>query len=164
MSKLRECAGLIIVLSLVLLLSSRATPAQGQPAGAQPAAEVDTRRGIVTRPNERAHILNNMRKYLKGVQEMAQALARDDMPAAAQAARSMGSIDLYEVRLAFPSKPAVEFRDLASGVHSDFDRIAKDADEKKDPRLMLGQLAETMKKCVYCHDTYRLIDMAHAQN
>ena len=164
MPKLRDCARWVFVLSVAALLPSQAALAQAPPAGVPSAAGVDTRLGIVTRPNERAHILNNMRTYLSGLQQMADALARDDMKAAAQAARSMGSINLYEVRLAFPSKPAVEFRELAFSLQREFDRIAKDAEDRKDPRQTLGQVAGIMQKCVQCHATYRLMDMAHSGN
>ena len=123
--------------------------------------DVDTRRSIMTRPNERAHILMNMRKYLTGLQAVTEALARDDMPAATEAARSMGTINLYEVRLMFPNAAAIEFRQLGGEVHRDFDNIAKDAQEKKNAKTMLAQIGAVMKKCVHCHETYALRDSAH---
>ena len=43
-------------------------------------------------------------------------------------------------------------------------RIAKDAEDKKDPRQTLVQVAGIMTKCVQCHATYRLVDMAHTGN
>jgi hypothetical protein len=115
----------------------------------------------MTRPNERSRILTNMRKYLIGLQAMTEALAHDDMQSAAAAARSMGSINLYDVRLMFPNVAAIEFRDLAFEVHRDFDVVAKDAESKQDPKLMLSQLAAIMKKCAHCHDTYKLQDSSH---
>lgn len=152
---------LVIVLSLALALPAHLALAQSQPQGAQSNPDIDTRRGIVTRPNERSRILTNMRKYLVGLQEMTAALARDDMVAAAKASRSMGSVNLYEVRLMFPNTAAIEFRELAFEVHRDFDVVARDAETKQDPKLMLSQLAAIMKKCAHCHDTYRLQDSAH---
>jgi hypothetical protein len=153
--------GLLIAFSLLAAFPVQLTLAQNQPPAAQADPDVDTRRGITTRPNERSRILTNMRQYLVGLQAMTDALARDDMKAAAQAARSMGSINLYEVRLAFPNRAAVEFRELAFEVHRDFDAVANDAESKKDPKLMLSQLAAIMKKCAHCHDTYRLTDKVH---
>jgi len=44
---------------------------------------------------------------------LTQALAVDDMPAAISAARSMISINLYEVRLRFADAAALECRQLA---------------------------------------------------
>lgn len=131
-------------------------------ADVPPEGNAVARKSIIARPNERMHILSDMQRYLTGIQEMMESLARDDMKSAAVAARSMGNINLYEVRLTFPNKHAVEFRDLAMGVHLDFEQVAKDAEDKGNPRLMLGQIAKIMKKCVYCHATYELRDMAHA--
>ncbi|MBC7858567.1 MAG: cytochrome c [Burkholderiaceae bacterium] len=146
----------------VALAQGATTPAALDPSPVAPAdAEVDTRRGIMTRPNERTHILANMRKYLIGLQLTSQALAADDMPAAISAARSMGSINLYEVRLRFANAAALEFRQLAEEVHHTFDAIAKEAQEKQDPKLMLSRIGAVMKKCTHCHETYRLQDMAH---
>jgi hypothetical protein len=153
--------GLLIAFSLFAAVPAQLALAQNQPATAQADPDVDTRRPISTRPNERSRILANMRKYLVGLQAMTEALARDDMKTAAQAARSMGSINLYEVRLMFPNKAAIEFRELAFEVHRDFDVVANDAETKKDSKLMLAQLGAIMKKCAHCHDTYKLQDSAH---
>lgn len=153
--------GLAIVLTLCALLPAQWTLAQNQPPGARVNPDVDSRRGIVTRPNERTRILASMRKYLVGLQVMTEALSREDMRGAAEAARTMGSINLYEVRLMFPNQAAIEFRELAFEVHRDFDVVAQDAESREDPKLMLSQLAAIMKKCAHCHDTYKLQDSAH---
>jgi hypothetical protein len=153
--------GCFIALSLLAALPAQFTLAQNQFPGAQANPDVDNRRPIMTRPNERSRILTNMRKYLIGLQAMTEALAHDDMQSAAAAARSMGSINLYDVRLMFPNVAAIEFRDLAFEVHRDFDVVAKDAESKQDPKLMLSQLAAIMKKCAHCHDTYKLQDSSH---
>lgn len=153
---------LLILLSLCAALPTAVAQTQApDPIAQRAGTDADTRYPIVTRPNERTRILANMRKYLIGLQKMSEALARDDMQSAAEAARSMGSINLYEVKLMFPNKAAIDFRELAFEVHRDFDSVAKDAEEKKDAKLMLGQLAAIMKKCAHCHDTYRLQDTAH---
>lgn len=152
--------GLMITLLACSALTGHPALAQSPPAGQQANQDVDNRRGIVTRPNERVRILSSMRKYLVGLQSVTEALARDDMKAAVEATRAMGSVNLYEVKLRFANKAAIEFRELAFSVHKDFDRIAKNAEEKKDPKAMLGQIAAVMKKCTYCHETYRLADFA----
>ena len=153
--------GLMITLLACSALTSHSALAQSPPAGQQANPDVDNRRSIVTRPNERVRILSSMRKYLVGLQGVTEALARDDMKAAVEALRSMGSVNLYDVKLSFANQAAIEFRELAQGVHKDFERIAKNAEEKKDPKAMLGQIAAVMKKCTYCHETYRLNDSAN---
>lgn len=153
--------GFFLAVSLLVVLPAQVTQAQTQPPGPQANPEVDNRRSIVTRPNEKTHILSNMRKYLVGLQATVEALAREDMQAAGAAARLMGSVNLYDIKLMFPNKASIEFHDLAFEVHRDFDGIAKDAETKKDAKLMLTQMGTIMKKCTYCHETYRLQDTAH---
>jgi hypothetical protein len=149
---------LVLLLSLAAALPAQVSVAQ---TAIHPDPEVDNRLGIVVRPNERNRLLHSMRKYLVGLQAMSEALAREDMLTAAAAARSMGSINIYEVRLMFPTKPGIDFRELAFEVHRDFDVVARDAEARQDPKLMLAQLAAIMKKCTHCHDTYKLQDRAH---
>lgn len=153
--------GLCLTVFLLGALPAHVTLAQTAAPEVQAIADVDSRRPIVVRPNERTHILANMRKYLIGVQSMTAALAADDMVAATAAARAMGSVNLYELKLMFPTLASVEFHNLAFEVHRDFDGIASDAESKKDPKLMLGQLGATLKKCTHCHETFLLADSAH---
>lgn len=153
--------GLCLTAFLLGALPAHVTLAQTAAPEVQSNADVDSRRPIVVRPNERTRILANMRKYLIGVQSMTAALAVDDMVAAAAAARAMGSVNLYDLKLMFPTPASVEFHNLAFEVHRDFDGIASDAESKKDPKLMLGQLGATLKKCTHCHETFRLNDKAH---
>jgi len=148
----------LISLSLLALFPDTGRT-QDSSSAAAAYTDMDTRRPIITRPNERAHILQNMRRYLTGLQAVT--LARDDMAAATEAARSMGSINLYEVRLMFPNAAAIEFRDLGGELHREFDRIANDAQERKNAKAMMAQIGAAMKKCVYCHETYALRDTAH---
>ena len=153
--------GFFLAVFLLTALPAPVVLAQANPPDVQANPELDNRRTIVTRPNERTRILANMRMYLVGLQAMTEALARDDMQAASAAARKMGSVNLYDIKLMFPNKASVEFHELAFEVHRDFDAIAKDAEVKKDPKLMLAQLGTVMKKCTHCHETYKLQDMAH---
>ncbi|NMM04777.1 hypothetical protein [Polaromonas sp.] len=160
--------GLVLAASLLAVLPAHFTLAQTLPPvtqilppTAQTSPDDDNRRGISTRPNERVRILTNMRKYLVGLQWVTEALARDDMQAAIAAVRTMGAVNLYDIKLMFPNKASVEFHNLAFEVHSDFDAIARDAEAKKDPKLMLAQIGTVMKKCTHCHETYRLQDSAH---
>jgi hypothetical protein len=153
--------GLFLTIFLLGALPAPITLAQTAAPGLQANQDLDGRRPIVVRPNERNRILANMRTYLIGVQSMTEALAAEDMPAAAAAARAMGSVNLYDLKLMFPSSASIEFHNLAFEVHRDFDVIANDAQAKQDPRLMLRQLGATLKKCTHCHETYRLDDKAH---
>ncbi|OGS92005.1 MAG: hypothetical protein A2Z95_03825 [Gallionellales bacterium GWA2_60_18] len=128
----------------------------------------DNRIPVMLRPSERTRVLGDMRQYLKGLQEMFSALAEDDMTRVAAAARTLGTINVYNARLMFPTRSAVTFRELSVMVHADFEGLAGDAEKLKDSRNgentkgIMRRLSQTMLKCVACHDSYRLVDKAHS--
>lgn len=153
--------GTLIVALLCSALTTQSVLAQIEPAATSANVDVDTRLGIVTLPWERALVLRNMRKYLVGLQELTAAVANGDMKTATEAARSMGSVNLYDIKLKFANKTAIEFREIAFEVHKDFDRAAADAEVKKDGMLLLKQVSTIMKRCTYCHETFRLQESAH---
>lgn len=128
----------------------------------------DTRIPVMLRPSERTRVLGDMRQYLSGLQEMFSALAEDDMAKVSTTARALGSINIYQAHLMFPTQSAVRFRELSAVVHENFESIAEDAEKFKDSpdtshtQDILGSLAQTMKKCVACHESYRLTDSPHS--
>ena len=109
--------GMLIFALLCSTLTAQTVLAQGVPAATNPNVDVDTRRGIVTLPWERTLILRNMRQYLAGLQELTAAVANGDMKTATEAARSMGSVNLYDIKLKFANTTAVEFHEIAFEVH-----------------------------------------------
>jgi hypothetical protein len=116
----------------------------------------DGRAVLELSPDERVMILEEMRMFLDGVQKMTGALGRQDMPAVAAAARSLGQTMVHEVPPALRAKLPAEFRQLGFSVHRDFDQIALDADSMKDVSTSLNQLSATLQKCVACHTTYQI--------
>lgn len=121
-----------------------------------PAPAHDSRVILELEPGERAMILQEMRMFLDGVQKVTGALGRQDMPAVAEAARGMGRKMAHEVPAALRAKLPLEFRQLGSSVHGDFDQIALDAASLKDVSTSLNQLSATLQKCVSCHATYQI--------
>ncbi len=107
-------------------------------------------------PDERAMILEEMRMFLSGVQQMTGAIGKADMPAVAEFARGMGQKMVHEVPPALRAKLPVEFRQLGFSVHRDFDQIALDAESLSDVSHTLGQLSTTLQKCVSCHASYQI--------
>lgn len=142
-----------------------------QDGGAAASPQVERRAPVVLRPAEKTALLADMRDYLKGLQDIFTALSKDDMATVAARARDMGLINVYETTLMFPTTSGVRFRELAAMVHDDFEEIARAAEQlqkAKKPsdrksKEILGMLAATMKRCVSCHESYRLTDMGHAQ-
>ena len=144
-------------LVLVALLGLNLTAARAQEPHAHAHAPVPDGRAILELdPDERAMILEEMRLFLGGVQKMTDALGRQDMPAAAEAARGMGKKMVHEVPPALRAKLPMEFRQLGFSVHRDFDQIALDAESMKDVSTTLNQLSATLQKCVSCHATYQI--------
>lgn len=130
---------------------------------------MDTRIPVMLRPNEHTRVLNDMRQYLRGLQEMFSALEVDDIAKVATTARVLGSINIYNARLMFPTQSAVRFRELSAKVHVDFESLAEDMEKLKDSqdasiatKDIMGRLSQIMKKCVACHESYRLTDSPHS--
>lgn len=116
----------------------------------------DARIAIVLAPDERALMLHEMRDFVAGLQLISDGLSRDDMAAVAKAARAMGTSRAHDVPVAMMGKLPLEFKTLAVGVHRGFDTIALDAEQMGMPKHTLGQLSETLQRCVACHATYEV--------
>lgn len=121
----------------------------------------DRRVPLQIRPNERNYLLKSMRLYLTGIQTMLVALSQDDWRTVSDTAASMGTINIYDVSLSFASKYDISFRDLAFQTYKDFDAMAQTS-QARDTSQTLGQVADTMRKCLACHRTYQLTDSAHS--
>src|SRR3990172_5584965 len=119
-------------------------------------AEVDGRTTILLEPSERAVVLNEMRQFLSGIQQMLEAAERNDAAAIGRRARPRGMAAAHAVPAGLAAKLPLEFKTLGHSVHQDFDRIAMDAEAMNDARLSLHQLGVAMKKCVACHATYQI--------
>lgn len=126
-------------------------------------AEVDGRTTILLEPSERAVVLNEMRQFLAGIQQMLEAAERNDAAAIAKVARPLGMAAAHAVPAGLAAKLPLEFKTLGHSVHGDFDRIAMDAEALSDVRLSLRQLGGTMKKCVMCHATYQIATVSGSQ-
>jgi hypothetical protein len=57
----------------------------------------DGRVAVILEPGERALMLREMREFVAGLQLVADALSRDDMPGVAKASRGMGSARAHDV-------------------------------------------------------------------
>lgn len=127
-------------------------------AGKTVTVAADNRTAIVLEPAERALILQEMRGFLGVVQTVTAALSQEqvDMLIIARAARGQGMAAAGAVPPTLAAKLPLEFKTLGHSVHSDFDRIALDAEDLKDAGHTLKQLSDTLSKCVACHATYQI--------
>jgi hypothetical protein len=116
----------------------------------------DGRVAVVLEPGERALMLREMRGFVGGLQQIADALARDDMAGVAKASRALGAGKADDVPVGMLGKLPLEFKTLAFGTHRAFDRIAADAEANGTAKQALAQVADVLQKCVACHATYQV--------
>lgn len=145
-----------LVLAAALSVSAGGAHAADPHAHHAPSTHYDKRVMLNLTASERAMILEEMHLFLAGVQEMTAALGSQDMAAAAQSARKLGVVMAHEVPPALRAKLPMEFRQIGSSVHRDFDQIAMDAESLKDVSHSLSQLSATLKKCASCHAMYQI--------
>ncbi len=119
-------------------------------------ANPDQRPHILLLPEERDLVLQEMRSFLYVIQTIADALARDDMKAVADAARTMGSGAANEIPPHVVAKLPNEFKQLAGVVHTSFDTMALDAESLGDTKHALSQLNGMLKTCNACHAMYQI--------
>ena len=120
------------------------------------AGEADTRTVIQLSPQHRALVLTEMRQFLSGLQQMTDALSRDDMEAVSREARSLGISMSHHMPADLKQALPQGFRKLGHAVHSNFDQIALDAESLGDSQHTLAQLGDTLSQCVSCHSTYQI--------
>ncbi|SEN27273.1 hypothetical protein [Nitrosomonas marina] len=120
------------------------------------ANDSDKRQILEVNAMQRMHILEEMRALLSGTQQILYSLSEENMTAVAQHAQSLGTRMTHKAEGQLGGVLPGEFMQLGMSVHRDFDQIAMDAESLKNPRHTLGQLSETMKKCVACHATYQV--------
>lgn len=118
----------------------------------------ERRAPVVLRPNEKTAMLSDMRDYLKGVQAIVAALAKDDLDTVSAVAESLGIINIVDRPLVFPNASGTRFRDLAALVHMNFEEMAIDAKTHRSTKATLERLAPLMKRCVNCHETFYITD------
>jgi hypothetical protein len=116
----------------------------------------DGRVAILLPPAERDLVLTEMRAFLQATQAILLAANRDDLAAAAQAARAVGSAAQRDVPVSLMGKLPLDFKTLGFATHTAFDQLALDAESLGDKGQTLGALGELMAKCLACHAAYRI--------
>lgn len=128
--------------------------ASSQAAGAE--EPIDARTELALTPEARNVVLTEMRGFVSGLQRITGALSEEDMQTVAEVARSLGTTAARETPPEVLKQLPAEFRKLGFQVHSDFDRIAADAEAMEDPGHTLRQVSEAMNGCVACHAAYQI--------
>jgi hypothetical protein len=120
------------------------------------AEETDARTVIELSERHRALVLTEMRQFLSGLQQITEALSRDEMETVISEARILGVAMSHHMPADLKQALPQAFRKLGHSVHSNFDQIALDAESLGDPAHTLSQLGETLSRCVSCHSTYQI--------
>jgi hypothetical protein len=116
----------------------------------------DGRIVVVLAPGERALMLAEMRGFVGGLQQIADALDRGDMRTVATTSRALGMAREHDAPVGMLAKLPLEFKSLAFEMHRGFDTIATDAETVGSAKQTLGQLAAVLQQCVACHSLYQV--------
>ena len=116
----------------------------------------DGRQALTLDSTERDLVLGEMRMFLSSVQRITQAVTKEDMKAAAIAAREVGAAAQEAVPGSLMGKLPLEFKKLGFDTHTKFDTLALDAEQLGDPKHTLEQLSTLMNNCVACHAAYQI--------
>jgi hypothetical protein len=137
-------------------------PAQSQQNhGAGHAAPPDARQAVRFPDDLRAHTLANMRDHLLALQQIDEALARQDFGAAGHIAEfrlGLSSLEPHGAAHLAPYMPK-GMQDIGSAMHAAASRLAiaaADAGAIGDVKPALAALGQVMRQCVACHAAYRV--------
>jgi len=141
----------ILCVGALVLASCAGSP----PPAAPPPASGPQRAVVPLTPEERDHVLGEMRDFLVALQGVTDGLARDDFAAVTAAARRVGAgSEAGRMPPAIAKKLPPEFRQLARATHEGFDALAADA-SRRDARHTLAQASALMQRCNACHAAFR---------
>jgi hypothetical protein len=120
------------------------------------AEEADTRTAIQLSSQHRTRVLTEMRQFLSGLQQMTDALSREDMETVTREAHTLGTAMSHQMPADLKEALPQGFRKLGHSVHSGFDQIALDAQALGDSKHVLSQLGDILSRCVSCHSMYKI--------
>lgn len=121
----------------------------------------DARVAVDMPPMLRAHMLANMRDHMAAVQEILDALARDDAKHAAAVAEErlgMSSLPAHGAHDVAPFMPPA-MQEIGTAMHRAASRFAvtvRDAEVAGDLRRAIDGVAQVTAQCVACHAAYRV--------
>ncbi|QOZ34822.1 hypothetical protein [Bradyrhizobium sp. CCBAU 53421] len=140
-----------IVISLSALLGAIASN-----AGAD--ETTDTRQPVQRTDAEKAFVLDQMRLFLTSIAEIEEGLGSGDLDLVAREAAARGR--KANAALARPATLAAKesdaWKSMIGSVRNGFDQITEQATTRAPAAKINKTLADTMRNCVACHQTYRI--------
>jgi len=111
---------------------------------------------VILSEAERDMVLGEMRGMLLAIANITTALAREDRPAIAAAAKAVGTAHAAEGdRAALMLKLPLEFKRSALAMHAGFDKIEAAARDVKSIAEITALVGEHLGLCIGCHAGYR---------
>ncbi len=140
-----------IVIASFLLLGGLSSPGRADDL-------TDTREPTQRTEAERTFVLNQMRLFLTAVAEIEEGLGAGDMDQVARVATARGR--KATTTLARPptlaAKESDAWKGMIASMRNGFDQIADEAAARAPAVQINKTLADTMRNCVACHQTYRI--------
>ncbi len=116
----------------------------------------DGRTTLLLNDSERTFFLNEMRNFLIAVQQINDAIEKDDMPQVVSAAKKVGSGDLAHVPAGLMAKLPLAVKTMGLSTHKAFDQMAMDAEQLGDKDHTLSQLNQILPTCTACHALFKV--------
>ncbi|MBY6239871.1 hypothetical protein [Methylosinus sp. Sm6] len=125
------------------------------------AEDADMRAPLALTASEKAFVLDQMRLFVKSLEQIVSGLATDDRAAVAEAAAARGG-RRFQAEGKMPETLAGRFPDRWTGfgrpMRAGFDELARRVTEGESKNQSLARLGEIMRNCVGCHAAYRIVD------
>lgn len=117
----------------------------------------DGRTEILLAPEERDHVLAEMRELLKAVDGIIRGLGEPtpDRKAIETAARSVGTSMAADVEVTIMLKLPLPFKQMGMSIHRDMDALADAVIQGETPQQILQRLSSMTARCTVCHEMYR---------
>jgi len=153
---------LVIAAALLILpLAFESLGQQHQTSRTPPSESRDARKLVKFPEPMRLHTIASMREHLSTLQEISDALSRNDFDTASSLAEQrlgMSSLEAHGAAHLAPYMPE-PMRDIGTQMHRAASRFAieaQNASVSNDARPALAALSKMMQQCVACHSAYRL--------
>lgn len=117
-------------------------------------ASMDARTPVPLLPMMANHQKQNMRDHLVAVQEITAGVAANDFSAIEHGASRIGFSDQMGAMCKHMGAGAAGFTDRALAFHHTADGI-REAAKRRDMKVVLVKLNETLTACTSCHATYK---------
>ncbi|PAY07152.1 hypothetical protein CK489_15220 [Bradyrhizobium sp. UFLA03-84] len=148
-------------IALIAITVSASLGAMASPARA--GETTDTREPVQRTDTEKAFVLEQMRLFLASITEVEEGLGSGDLDLVAREAVARGR--KASATLGRPptlaAKESDAWKSMIGSVRSGFDQIAEQATARAPAAKINKTLADTMRNCVACHQTYRIAAEAH---